>query len=657
MKKKNDISGHEEIKSCISYIFNKYGYKFNDNIKLLDSLLYDNIEKLNHNIENTFSYFGIEILFWSNDIASKELQQCDKLQYIAISKTGNYYIVDEIKNDNEIVLIRNNKKEIIDIANLNMYTIYLIKKINSERLNYLCNSNKIKNNIKEVVNYKKSYLLYVLLSIAFGVFIILISSFFQMVFDVIIPNKNNELLDFILIYYLIGIFVVILLKICQIATREIISTKIKNSISYKEHFALSLFKNRYKSTTIIFFEETSNIILIIVLGYIMHNINFQLFLVNVLSMLIYITTAWLFIDKLIIANKIKLGIYKKILYFISMLKSDDIESKIYNSNFNIFKKDSFEDKEKYTNVPIIYNLINKIFSITNISFIIILGVQIINNDSLSIGYFIMFLFINLNFIISLEKLVNKIQKFQESNLQNNFIQNMKNYYDVNYKLSKRNDELKAFNLEIRKMDYRYRNGENIFNNVNMKIQSGRKIAICGGISSGKTTLTKLLINNLIATNGEILINNVNINEVSKDLLDRNIYILEPKIKLGEEKIRDIICGDKKVDDIDLEHVCKQSGIKRYIDRLPNKLDTVYRKGLFSNGQISLLLFARALLEESQVLILDNFIDVLDLEHRLIILDSLSNYNGTIISMSYQNYDEKFFDDVYIIKNKLLIKEK
>jgi ABC-type bacteriocin/lantibiotic exporter with double-glycine peptidase domain len=196
------------------------------------------------------------------------------------------------------------------------------------------------------------------------------------------------------------------------------------------------------------------------------------------------------------------------------------------------------------------------------------------------------------------------------------------------------------------------------NNINLEIKKGDKIAIKGETGSGKSTLTNIISGLLIASEGKILIDGVLINKENMNNWQKNISIVPQTIFLNDSSILENIAIAKNLDEIDVEKVKRCANIAQidvFIKSLKNSYnEKVGEKGIrLSGGQRQRIGIARALYRNSNLIIMDEPTNSLDLETENLVIKSIMNHTKdiTIIMITHSNNTFNFFDKI-IDLNKL-----
>ncbi len=201
--------------------------------------------------------------------------------------------------------------------------------------------------------------------------------------------------------------------------------------------------------------------------------------------------------------------------------------------------------------------------------------------------------------------------------------------------------------------------KNALTDLNFEIKFGDKIGIIGGSGSGKSTLINLLIGLLKSSNGEILVDEVNINRIPKgwsnqiSYLPQDIYLLDDTIK------NNIAFGEsqEQINMNKMHEVIKLSQLKDVISNLEKKEETfVGDKAVrISGGQKQRIGIARSLYFNRKILIFDEATSAIDADNEKIIISNIvnTNKNKTIICISHNHETIKNFDKIiYLDKGRV-----
>lgn len=175
-----------------------------------------------------------------------------------------------------------------------------------------------------------------------------------------------------------------------------------------------------------------------------------------------------------------------------------------------------------------------------------------------------------------------------------------------------------FEIEFKNVSFRYPGSNNYsLKNINHKINNGEHLAVVGRNGSGKTTFIKLMCRLYDVTEGEILINGVNIKDYTEESINRLYSVVFQDFQMFSLPVSDNISADKKYDRKRMLDCLEQANIKDRILNMPNKENSYLYKDIdktgveISGGEAQKLALARALYKNSPVVILDEPTAALD----------------------------------------------
>ena len=216
------------------------------------------------------------------------------------------------------------------------------------------------------------------------------------------------------------------------------------------------------------------------------------------------------------------------------------------------------------------------------------------------------------------------------------------------------------NIRLNNISYSYSfTDKDTLSNISLEIEKGDKIAITGESGSGKSTLLDILIGLHIPTNGEFLIDGIELKENGISSWRKKTSFVPQKVVLFDSTVRENITFGKEYDEKLFKEVLED--VFMY--------ETVMLKGGyeakvgdevsgFSGGQMQRLAFARALYQERDILFLDEATSALDEEVEIKIIDNLLNKyrEKTIISIVHKESIAKRFNKIVKIENGKIINE-
>ncbi|WP_281703523.1 ABC transporter ATP-binding protein [Parvimonas micra] len=190
--------------------------------------------------------------------------------------------------------------------------------------------------------------------------------------------------------------------------------------------------------------------------------------------------------------------------------------------------------------------------------------------------------------------------------------------------------LNSGEIEFKNVVFRYSEDakENVINDVSFKIPSGSTVGIIGATGSGKSTLVQLIPRLYNINSGEILIDNINIENIDIELLREEVGMVLQKNTLFSGTIRENLkWGNKNATDEDLDLVCNIAQATEIINKMPNGYDEYIEQGgaNLSGGQKQRLCIARALLRKPKILIFDDSTSAVDTKTDELIRRGLQSY--------------------------------
>ena len=163
------------------------------------------------------------------------------------------------------------------------------------------------------------------------------------------------------------------------------------------------------------------------------------------------------------------------------------------------------------------------------------------------------------------------------------------------------------NITFDHVKFGYDENKPIIKDFSAYVEKGKKIAIVGPTGSGKTTLVKLLMRFYDVNSGSILIDGINIQDVDRNELRKNIgMVLQDTWLYSDTIMENIRYGKLDATDDEVIEASKEAQVHHFIQTLPNSYNMQINEETsnISEGQKQLLTIARAILRDPKVLILD-----------------------------------------------------
>ena len=212
------------------------------------------------------------------------------------------------------------------------------------------------------------------------------------------------------------------------------------------------------------------------------------------------------------------------------------------------------------------------------------------------------------------------------------------------------------NVTFKNVSFKYTKKENLtLDNLSLNIKTNQKTAIVGRSGNGKTTLFNLLLRYFDVTSGKVLIDGVDIKDLTEESLRKTISCVRQNPFLFNMSIFEnfkIVKPDITLKEV--KEVCKKAYIDEYIESLPKKYNTIIGEGgiNLSGGQKQRLAIARTLLLNTKIILFDEATSALDNESQKYIkmtIDDLTK-DHTIIIIAHRLSTIIDADEILVIEN-------
>lgn len=188
------------------------------------------------------------------------------------------------------------------------------------------------------------------------------------------------------------------------------------------------------------------------------------------------------------------------------------------------------------------------------------------------------------------------------------------------------------NLKVDNISWKYdeMTGD-VLHNLSIEIRKGQSIGIIGESGSGKSTLSDILLGLYKPQCGNVTVDGYSIFDIpyawSKMMgyVPQTVYLLDDTIR------NNVAFGENDINDDDVWKALEKASLKKYVENLPDGLDTLVGEGgiKFSGGQRQRIAIARALFTKPSILILDEATSALDNETESAVMEAIESLQGTI----------------------------
>ena len=213
-------------------------------------------------------------------------------------------------------------------------------------------------------------------------------------------------------------------------------------------------------------------------------------------------------------------------------------------------------------------------------------------------------------------------------------------------------------ITFKDVEFSYDGNRKALNGINLELKAGSRVALIGHTGSGKTTIANLISRFYDCTVGEILIDGINIKDVSLTSLREQISIVLQETFIFSGTIMDNIrFGNPAATDEEVIAAAKAVGADDFISRLTNGYETEVeeRGNILSVGERQLLSFSRTLLANPKIIILDEATASIDTETEIKIQTALQTLlmGRTSIIIAHRLSTIRDCDMIYVLENGII----
>lgn len=216
-------------------------------------------------------------------------------------------------------------------------------------------------------------------------------------------------------------------------------------------------------------------------------------------------------------------------------------------------------------------------------------------------------------------------------------------------------------IEFRDVWFAYKEDEWVLRGVSFHVMPKQTVAFVGATGSGKSTILSLICRNYDVQKGQILIDGIDIKKIKISCLRRHFGQMLQDVFLFSGDIRsNILLRMEGVSDERVMEVCRYVNADKFISKLDAGLDEVVRErgNNFSAGQRQLLSFARTIIHEPSVIILDEATANIDTETEILIQDSLEKIRsiGTMLIVAHRLSTVQHADRIMVVSHGQIVEQ-
>ena len=259
--------------------------------------------------------------------------------------------------------------------------------------------------------------------------------------------------------------------------------------------------------------------------------------------------------------------------------------------------------------------------------VVVVGALFMIRGKIGAGDYVAYLMFVTTLLNSIRRIVEFAEQFQRGMTGiERFYEIMDTEPEITDAKGARQAESVRGEVEFRNVTFRYETeNKNVLTNLNLSVRAGESIALVGPSGGGKTTLCSLIPRFYEVSDGEILLDGINIKDLALTSLRENVGVVAQDVYLFSGSIRENIAyGKRNATEEEIVAAAKMAGAHEFIESLPNGYDTyVGERGVkLSGGQKQRVSIARVFLKNPPVLIMDEATSALDNESEKLVQESL-----------------------------------
>jgi subfamily B ATP-binding cassette protein MsbA len=223
-------------------------------------------------------------------------------------------------------------------------------------------------------------------------------------------------------------------------------------------------------------------------------------------------------------------------------------------------------------------------------------------------------------------------------------------------------EKKTFdgNIELRNINFRYTT-QDVLSNINLTIKKGKSIALVGESGSGKSTLADLISRFYDPTEGQVLIDGVDVRDIKlTDLRSLISFVSQEAVLFNDSIFNNIAFGKTDASLEQVKNAAQVANAHSFIEQTDNGYDTIIgdRGMKLSGGQRQRITIARAVFKDAPILVLDEATSALDTESERLVQDAINKMmqNRTSIVIAHRLSTIRHADEIIVLQKGVIVEK-
>ncbi len=298
-----------------------------------------------------------------------------------------------------------------------------------------------------------------------------------------------------------------------------------------------------------------------------------------------------------------------------VIKTTNTEDEIYQA-FEKVSEENFQTglKIEWLDSFLSFNATQTLSNINVLVVLLVFGLMNLKgNPNFSVGLMYILLDYTQRIYSALQQVINRLREIQRSLAAADHI------FEIFSMEAEEEKEIKGLSLEgnvvFKDVSFYYKNKDYVLKNISFEVPAGKTLALVGQTGSGKSSIINLLFRFYREQKGQVLFDGIDANDYSLDDLRSNMAIVLQEPFIYQGTLRENITLGRSYADDEVVAALEAVGGKHLFDNLNRNLDTVFSEGGsgLSQGEKQIITFARAIIKDPKILVLDEATSSIDSE--------------------------------------------
>ena len=214
-------------------------------------------------------------------------------------------------------------------------------------------------------------------------------------------------------------------------------------------------------------------------------------------------------------------------------------------------------------------------------------------------------------------------------------------------------------IEFKNVSFKYADAEEyVLKNISFKVNKGETVCFIGSTGSGKSTIINLVPRFYDVTEGEVLVDGINVKNYKEESLFKKIGYISQKPIMFRGTVKDNVCFGKNINDEKMKEAIKLSEAEEFVLEMPKKYnESLAEAGTnISGGQKQRLSIARAIAKDPEIYIFDDSFSALDYKTDKILRNNLKKHmkNATCLIVASRIGTIKDADKIFVIDDGMVV---